>query len=224
MRLVCLSDTHNLHLEMKQSVPDGDVLIHAGDLTNTGDLADVLSYVAWAKSLPHPHKIIIAGNHDYCFDPNGRLQKYTPDAAKALCDAGWSYLEDSSVEIEGTKFYGSPWQPWFFGWAFNIRRGPALAEIWEKIPEDTDVLITHGPPMGILDQTAHGDAAGCEDLLARVEEINPLLHIFGHIHEAYGSKRQGATLFVNPCICTLRYQPTNMPIVVDLVNGSAVIE
>ena len=93
------------------------------------------------------------------------------------------YLCDESLTLDGVKFYGSPWQPRFFDWAFNKDRGAPLKAIWDKIPLDTDVLITHGPPHGILDLTFDKIKAGCEELLLAVQRIKPKVHVFGHIHE-----------------------------------------
>ncbi len=137
------------------------------------------------------------------------------EQAEALLD-GCGYLRDGAVTIEGVAFYGSPWQPAFLGWAFNLDRGEALAAKWRAIPDDTDVLITHGPPAGIGDLCSNGDHAGCSDLLARVREVKPRYHLFGHIHEGYGVYPEGETTFVNASICTASYQPTQAPIVVDL--------
>ena len=216
MKIICISDTHNLHAQMSHPVPNGDILIHAGDISNNGDLEDIISFAEWSKNLKHKYKIIIAGNHDFCFDPNGRIKKYTPLAQKTLKEAGWIYLEDSSCIIEGIKFYGSPWQPTFFDWAFNAERGKEIAKIWELIPEDTDVLITHGPPAKILDKTHDGSDVGCEDLLKKIQDLKIKLHVFGHIHEAYGSKSIEGTVYANACICNLDYSAVNLAIVVDL--------
>jgi Icc-related predicted phosphoesterase len=114
------------------------------------------------------------------------------------------------------RFWGSPWQPWFHDWAFNLPRGPKLREVWDRIPADTDVLVTHGPPRGILDRTIVGDEVGCDDLRDAVARVRPRVHVFGHIHEARGTHRVGPTLFVNACSCTLDYEPNNAAIVVDL--------
>lgn len=216
MKIICISDTHNLHASMSHPVPEGDVLVHAGDMSNKGDLEDILSFADWSKNLPHKHKVIIAGNHDFCFDPNGRIKNYTPLAQKALEDAGWIYLEDSSCIIEGLKFYGSPWQPTFFDWAFNAERGTEIAKIWEAIPLDTDVLITHGPAAKILDKTYNNAHVGCEDLLKKIQDLKIRLHVFGHIHEAYGSVKIEDTVYVNACICNLGYSAVNSAIVVEL--------
>lgn len=205
MRLVCLSDTHGRH---DVHVPDGDVLVHAGDLTGSGSLAEIAKAHAWLADLPHAHKVVIAGNHDHGF-------QRTPDEARALM-TGVTYLEDEGVAIEGVRFYGSPWQPWFFDWAFNLQRGPDLAAVWARIPDDTDVLVTHGPPRGILDRIHSGLEVGCDDLRAAVARVRPTVHVFGHIHEAYGELERDGTRFVNASTCTLRYEPTQPPIVVDL--------
>ncbi|TAM87114.1 metallophosphoesterase, partial [bacterium] len=119
MRIVCVSDTHQYHSRL--NIPDGDVLIHAGDLTMKGDYAAVRGVDAWLANLPHRHKIVIAGNHDFAFEGNRYAAKMLPHA---------TYLEDSGVEIDGLLFWGSPWQPWFYDWAFNLQRGAEIAEKW----------------------------------------------------------------------------------------------
>ncbi len=187
MKIVCISDTHSRH-DLTE-VPDGDILVHAGDITVRGSLDDVESFDRWLGTLPHRYKVVICGNHDFCF------QKAPSEARARITNA--IYLEDSGCEIEGLKFYGSPWQPWFGGWAFNLPRGDALAAVWSLIPTGLDVLITHGPPEGILDLTRHGEAVGCRDLLDRVLEVQPRLHVFGHIHEAAGQRIVEGITFVN---------------------------
>jgi predicted phosphodiesterase len=205
-RIVCISDTHMLHDQV--SVPPGDVLIHAGDFSNQGALSDVEKFNAWLGALPHRHKIVIAGNHDFCFEWNAQ------EAQDLLSSC--VYLQDSGIEVEGFKIWGSPWQPRFFDWAFNLDRGEPLREKWSLIPPDTDILITHGPARGHGDRTVTGEDVGCEDLLDRLRQLEPLLHVFGHIHEGYGVTNEGPTICVNACNCTLRYQATQAPIVVDL--------
>lgn len=189
-------------------IPDGDVLIHAGDLTNHGELDQVESFNEWLGDLPHSHKLVIAGNHDFCFESQPSLCK------KLLSNC--TYLMDSECVIDGINFYGSPWQPWFYDWAFNLHRGPEIHAKWKQIPLNTDVLITHGPPKGFGDQTAQGDLAGCEDLLKEILKRNIRLHVSGHIHEGYGTTTNKDTPFVNASICTLKYKPTNPPVVIDL--------
>lgn len=208
MKIVCISDTHNLHHQIK-NIPNGDLLIHAGDLTRKGSLEDVKSFNSWLGELPHKYKVCISGNHDFCFEQR-------PEEARRLITNA-HYLQDEEITIEGYKIYGSPWQPWFFDWAFNLRRGEPLREKWEKIPDDTDILITHGPPHGILDKVMMGERVGCEELLLRLGSLEKLkLHVFGHIHEASGVHEHQGIKMVNASTCTLSYKPTNEPVVVEL--------
>lgn len=211
-RIVLLSDTHNCNQEI--SVPDGDILIHAGDATNRGEQTEVEDFLVWFSQLPHKYKIFVAGNHDWLYETQNRFARIL------TAKFNIKYLEDSLTEIEGLKIYGSPWQPRFFDWAFNLNRGAELAEKWKLIPHDIDVLITHGPPFGILDVTPRGDLAGCEELRKRVEEIAQFgrlkLHVFGHIHFGYGETEKFGVRFVNASNCDEDYLPANSPIVVDL--------
>ncbi len=187
IRIVCLSDTHGNHRRL--AVPEGDLLLHAGDITRRGELDILEDFNRWLGELPHPQKLIIAGNHDFCFERE-------PEAARAAITNA-RYLQDDAVEISGLKFWGAPWQPWFFNWAFNLHRGDALAAKWALIPGNTDVLMTHGPPFEILDRTTRGYDVGCRDLLERLGQFKPKLHLFGHIHEAAGVRWKDGTLFVN---------------------------
>lgn len=215
MRVVCLSDTHNQHAALGP-IPDADLLIHAGDLTGHGSPRELADAAAWLRALPHPHKVVIAGNHDFLFERD-------PAAARALIhrpEAGVIYLQDESWTHpeSGLKLYGSPWQPRFFDWAFNLDRGAPLAAIWARIPDDVDILITHGPPHGVLDVNTRGEPTGCEALAARLPALRSLkLHVFGHIHEARGIvERHGAT-FINAAALDERYAPWDGPsLVMDL--------
>ena len=213
MKIVCLSDTHNCNGQI--TVPDGDILIHAGDATITGTVDEIVLFNEWFANLPHPYKIFVAGNHDWLFETNNRL-------ARSLLDKSIVYLQDSFVEIEGLKIYGSPWQPRFFDWAFNLNRGAELGEKWKLIPDDTDVLITHGPPFGILDEVPRRyfvENTGCEELRKRVEKVRPKLHVFGHIHCGYGAVDNFGVKFINASNCDESYEPTNKAIVIDLPIG-----
>jgi Icc-related predicted phosphoesterase len=203
VRIVVLSDTHGMH---GIDVPDGDVLVHAGDLTMRGTLGQIRLAVDFLRSQPHRHKLVVAGNHDFAFERE-------PAAARALV-RGLTYLEGAGTEIDGVSFWGGPWQPWFHDWAFNLERGAELAAKWALIPEGTEVVITHGPPHGVLDRVGHEDV-GCEALAERIEALRPGLHCFGHIHEGHGFERKHGTLFANACICTRGYAPTNPALVVD---------
>jgi len=206
LRLVLLSDTHGSHPQL--SLPSGDVLVHAGDFSRYRDgWAELGSFCDWLRAQPHRHKVLVAGNHDFCFERHGaEARRFT---------SGIHYLEDEGVELDGLRFYGSPWQPTFFNWAFNLPRGAALAEKWGRIPASTDVLVTHGPPLGILDRVHDGQRVGCADLLSAVERVAPLLHTFGHIHESGGVEQRGEQRFVNASVFDGR-GGLRAPTVVDL--------
>lgn len=205
MRVVCLSDTHGLHAQVV--VPDGDLLVYAGDMCNYGTLAEVVAFGDWLHTLPHRYKVVIAGNHDWPF------QRTRREAERAL-GADIHYLHDSGIECGGLRVYGSPWQPEFCGWAFNLPRdGSALRHVWSRIPEGLDILVTHGPPLAIRDRTLYGELAGDRLLWERIEQVKPRLHVFGHVHGEYGTLAQGGTLFANVATCNDRYQPVQPPMV-----------
>lgn len=206
MRIVAVADTHTFEADLG-ALPDGDVFVHAGDMLRGGSLDELASVAEWICALPHRHKVVVAGNHDWCF-VNER-----PEALAAL--PGVHYLQDAAIELEGVHFYGSPWQPEFNRWAFNLPRGDALAEKWAKIPDGTDVLVTHGPPALYGDRGPISGRAGCEDLLARVRMVRPRLHLFGHIHQDGGAWAEGGTSFVNVSTWECERRPT----VIDLVDG-----
>ena len=203
--IVAMSDSHGFH--DAKDIPEADILVHAGDITSLGKIAEVEKFNEVLGDLPHPVKIVIAGNHDFCFERD-------PEACAAILTNG-IYLQDQVIEIQGIRFYGTPWQPWFYDWAFNLQRGPEIREKWDLIPQDTDVLITHGPPFGHCDKILSGERVGCQDLLEVVEWIKPKAHIFGHIHEGYGITRNEHTAFINASICDVSYQPQNKPIVYE---------
>ncbi len=214
MRIVCVSDTHNCTDEI--DVPEGDILIHSGDATTTGTVDEVKRFNSWFSTFPHKNKIFVAGNHDWLFErDNG--------SARSLLSPSITYLQDSFVHIDGLKVYGSPWQPRFFDWAFNLNRGYELAEKWAMIPDDIDILITHGPPYGILDEVPRQwgiEKTGCEELRKRVDQIASKgtlkLHTFGHIHCGYGVAERAGVRFVNASNCDESYDPIQPPIVVDI--------
>lgn len=206
MRLVLISDTHNQHGSL--DLPAGDVLVHAGDFTMQGKEPEVAAFGRWLALQPHRHKIVVAGNHDFLFERQ-------PVLARSLLPADVHYLLDSEVTLDGLRFWGSPWQPWFHDWAFNVQRGPEIAAKWALIPEGIDVLITHGPPFGVGDRTVSGEDVGCVDLGRAMTRAKPRLSVFGHIHEGYGVHGNK----INASICDARYRLVNPPIVVDLSPG-----
>jgi len=214
-KIVTISDTHWRFNEIE--VPECDLLIHAGDISGKGSKEEVLDFLSWYSKRPSIYKILIAGNHDFFFE---RDNKECEDLCKQY---GIVYLNDSNVTIEGIKIHGSPIQPEFCNWAFNRARTKAeskdfgnhlvshnfIGTHWDLIPDNTDILITHGPPYDILDQCAHGGKVGCELLAKKILKIKPKLHIFGHIHEARGiyiDKDNGIT-YNNASSLNLKYKP-----------------
>jgi len=211
VRIVCLSDTHTQHSAVE--VPDGDILIHAGDFTYTGKEGESQAFASWLRKLPHKHKVVIAGNHELGWGSKPMWEK------RGLLHPA-HYLEGRTVELMGLKIWGGPWTPWFYDWEFNVPRDQ-IGRFWEKIPDDTDVLATHGPPRGIMDESKRDERVGDDALLEAVYRVKPRLHCYGHIHEGYGRvdmDRAGGwpITFVNAATCDARYKPVNPPIVVDL--------
>jgi hypothetical protein len=231
-RLVLMSDTHGKHRQVM--LPRGDCLIHAGDFTRAGETEAIQDLSAYFQEAAFPQVICIAGNHDITLHPSfyhehgHRFRR--PDAQpldvqatrKALEHC--TYLEDSSCTLlkSGLSVYGSPWTPKYYNWAFNLPRGKALRSVWSRIPASTDVLITHGPPLGRGDYTMHAECTGCVDLLHEVQtRIRPRLHVFGHIHEGHGVSFDGHTLFVNASNCNTKYQTANRCTVIDLPHDTS---
>lgn len=203
MKLVFISDTHCA----QPKIPDGDVLIHCGDHTYQGKSQESFEALTWLDQQPHQYKIYIAGNHEVGWERGDIApQNLTPNC---------HYLKDSSIIIDGVKFWGSPVQPDFCNWAFQKPRGQALKAHWSQIPEDTDVLITHGPPAGIGDSYTNFHI-GDEDLLNRVLEVKPKIHCFGHNHEGYGIYEHEGIKFINAAILDDHYEVAHAPIEICL--------
>lgn len=217
MKLVLISDTHGDHYSIK-NIPDGDVIIHCGDFV--GDHRYMIGYndfIKWFASLPHKHKLLIAGNHDVLFEH----AQFTREVAELLLKYPTvTYLEDSGVTIDGIKFWGSPVQPEFFNWAFN-RDENRIKPHWDAIPEDTNVLVTHGPMRGVLDRAPRDprgkgfEYAGCEYMKHVIEtKLKKLkLHCFGHIHAEYGSALIDGVMHVNCSLLDESYTLVNKPFV-----------
>jgi Icc-related predicted phosphoesterase len=205
MRIVLISDTHGLHRQLE--VPSGDLLIHAGDFTFYSKPPSIVSdFNAWLGSLPHRHKVVIPGNHEFALEE--------PRNRGAITNA--ILLVDSGVEIEGLKIWGSPVTP-LYGGAFGKSRPEDREKHWAQIPEDTDILITHGPPFAILDHGLSSERReGCPQLLEAVFQANPRLHVFGHIHAGYGTLRTSDTVFVNASLLGEDGSLSRKPIVIDL--------
>lgn len=204
MKIVCLSDTHGQHRHLR-NIPEGDMIICAGDI---GRFKDVEDFADWYLGLDFRYRILIAGNHDFFFEQAGERR------IKEVLTDDIIYLNESGVEIEGIKIWGSPITPKFFDWAFMKDRGIQIAKHWNLIPNDTDILITHGPPDGILDLCPSGHA-GCYDLLKKVKKVKPKYHIFGHIHESHGVRKVGKTTFVNATVLNGQYLMVYDPIVFE---------
>lgn len=211
MRIVATAD---LHGELPADIPVGDVLIIAGDLLPVWDhsrayqarwIREELSQ--WLASLPHNDIIVIAGNHDFVLQDSVKLQKEL--------GAMVHYLQDTSIEINGINFHGSPWSNSFGDWAF-MKKDQQLEDEWMKIPEQTDVLIVHGPPYKTVDLCLYGGHAGSETLRRRILDLNISLVVTGHIHEAYGKTLIGKTTIANVSLMNFEYKPVNPAMVFNI--------
>lgn len=209
VKICCISDTHTETNNL--SIPQCDIVIHAGDITYRGELDKLSRFDEWGGRLPLPtdRKIVIAGNHDIT------LERESEIAEAHLTQ--WTYLRDSSVTVLGLKVYGTPWSPSFYpeNWVFNQDRGEPALQRWEQIPTDTDILVVHGPPYGYGD-AVRGVNVGCVDLTNRLNLIRPRLTVCGHIHEGYGIFAAPWGTVVNASVMTGGYKPKNKPIVVTV--------
>ena len=204
MRTVLISDTHGLH--RKVEVPGGDLLIHAGDFTLDSKPPSVVSdFNAWLGTLPHRHKVVVPGNHEFILEE--------PRNRGAITNA--ILLVDTGVEVEGISIWGSPVTP-LYGGAFGKSNPEDRQRHWAQIPERLDILVTHDPPFAILD---HGGSSerreGCPQLLEAVFRVLPRVHVFGHIHAGYGTLRTSHTLFVNASLVGEDGSLGRKPLVVD---------
>ena len=216
-RLTFISDTHTKHEKLNGFLTGGDILICAGDISSRGYTNELEGFFKWYDNIDnYDHKIFIAGNHDFGFQDD-------PDKIKGLL-TGYKtidYLQDEYMGIQDgdeseLKIWGSPWQPEFHNWAFNLPRGEKIKEKWDMIPVDVDILITHGPPFGKLDYVPYNNInVGCEELMKRVEEIKPKIHLYGHIHEGRNIVYSDGTLFINASVLNDRYEYRNKPITID---------
>ena len=208
MKFVAISDTHGFHADL--SLPEGDVLVHAGDVSMRGREAEIIPFLEWFSEQDFQYKIFIAGNHDFYFEKN------SSEKIKSVIPKNIIYLNDSGITIDKINIWGSPVQPWFFDWAFNRRRGNDIRNHWNLIPANTTLLLTHGPAYGLHDKTKAGEKVGCEDLLETIQAIKPRVHVCGHIHEAYGQTEKKETLFINASVLNEKYQLRNKPVEFEL--------
>tara|TARA_R110000803_G_scaffold129867_5_gene197163 strand:+ start:1383 stop:2057 length:675 start_codon:yes stop_codon:yes gene_type:complete len=214
MKITFISDTHTLHNVLNGQLPGGDLLIHSGDIMNSGfKKQEIHDFCKWFESQDYTHKIFIAGNHDIMFE------KHPLESNTIVNNYDVTYLQDDEVLIDGTKIYGTPWQPWFYDWAFNLPKGgDELAAKWEAIPKDTGILVTHGPPQDHLDVSgapSNEPHLGCAMLRVKVDAQPPKIHVFGHIHGSYGYKFHNGTHFFNASVLNEQYQQVNEPITIE---------
>ena len=218
MKITFISDTHTRQGQIPYSdLPGGDLLIHAGDIMNSGyNKNDIFDFLHWYDSIPgYDKKVFIAGNHDRMFEND-------PEEVKEILKQypNIIYLQDESYEIydletdKSIKLYGSPWQPEFYSWAFNLQRNSLqLSGKWEAIPDDTDILITHGPAWGSVDTVAGRpwDNLGCELLAERIQRFRPKIHVCGHIHSGYDIDTIDNIHYINASVLDEQYEYTQKP-------------
>ena len=210
-RICFISDTHTKHKQINL-LPDADILIHAGDISSMGYEHEIKGFLAWFSRIgDYKHRIFIAGNHDWLYQKNGLLARsFAPDNV--------TYLEDSGIVVEGLTIYGTPVCPIFYNWAF-MKSEIELKKHWLAIPDNTDILITHSPPNGILDFIS-GDYAGSTTLYKEVTtRIKPLINVFGHIHSQHGILEKDGTYYINAANLNESYQYEYPPVVVDIIDG-----
>ena len=208
MKIVAFSDLHWRVNEL-QSVPEADVLVYAGDWCYGDTIKTTIVFASKLKSFKAKHKIVVAGNHDTIAESNPALVQ------SILKENGIIYLQDTGITIDGINFWGSPWTPEFNNWAF-MKEDRLLKYKWDKIPKNTDVLITHGPPYSILDKVEYYRSVGSETLESSVLTKKPKIHIFGHIHEGYGKMSSKNTYFYNVSLVNEKYELVNKPVEIEL--------
>lgn len=217
-KLVVISDTHGKHTQLGK-LPEGDILIHCGDCTSDGGFVSLRNFLNWFEKQPHKHKIFVFGNHDSIGERQPALTRALIKELAPSCP----HLQDSGCEFAGWKFFGSPVTPTFYNWAFNRDRGAPIRAHWDLIPNDTDVLITHGPPRGYGDWSPFGkENVGCEDLLDAIRRVKPKISCSGHTHFSGGTKMNlmhengKSTIIVNASVVNENYIVVNKPVVIDL--------
>ncbi len=208
MKLCIISDTHGKHKQLDLSDCEADVIIHCGDVSNIGRENEIKDFLNWFSKLNQfKHKIFIAGNHDFYFD---NFKSYYEDKIPKNV----IYLEDCGVLIDGLFFYGTPYQKQYGDWAFNLR-DEALKMHYNTLPEKIDILITHTPPLGILDAVG-SERTGTNYLYENIMRIKPKINCFGHIHEQYGVCFENGVKFINASILNEKYEVANKPIIVEV--------
>jgi Icc-related predicted phosphoesterase len=213
-RITFISDTHNKHNSLTGFLPGGDLLICSGDISGRGSITEIENFMKWFDEIDnYDTKVFIAGNHDFGFENENEKLIGLLTGYKNI-----DYLQDERMDLwdgndEQLVIYGTPWQPEFHNWAFNLPRGEKLKEKWDKIPVDVDILITHSPPFGKLDFVKYNNInVGCEELMKRIGKIKPKINVFGHIHEGFGYVFDGNTHFINASVLNERYEFRNRPV------------
>lgn len=222
LRLIFISDTHTYHDKIK--LPKCDILVHAGDYSFIGSIPEVNKFMTWFSEQDCSYRVCINGNHEKMFWKN-------PNLFMSLIPKNVIFLLDNQVEIEGLNFYGSPHTKEFCSWAYPYFNEQEAEVIWNKIPDDTDILITHMPAYKMHDGAPYkvgrngllvpsldegGEPVGCKVLKSRIEKVKPLIHVAGHIHEGAGYTETKETLFINASVCDGKYKPINPITVVDI--------
>jgi predicted phosphodiesterase len=216
MKITLISDTHAKHNRLRHDLPGGDIIIHAGDFMTSGySQREAEDFFNWYNSVVNNYdtKIFISGNHDRIMQNESELMKGLLTGYKTI-----DYLEDDWINIgendDVVRVYGSPWQPEFYNWAYNLpRNGEELKARWDAIPDNTDILVTHGPAWGFVDDVEgrRGTHLGCELLAERIKGIRPKIHVCGHIHSGYGHYFDGHTHYFNASALNERYEYAHLP-------------
>jgi Icc-related predicted phosphoesterase len=206
VRVVCISDTHELHREL--AVSDGDLLIHAGDFTFFNSISKIRDFNDWLGELPHRHKVVIPGNHDRVFHNDPRLRSMITNGVLLINDG---------IRVCGLNIWGSPVT--CDDAAHGHTKPEERSSLYATIPPDTDILITHGPPLGIRDRERGSDERrGCPQLRVAVMRVKPRLHVFGHVHAGYGVAQNKTTVFVNASLLGWSGDLENKPIVLNITT------
>jgi Icc-related predicted phosphoesterase len=214
MKICIISDVHCKFSEL--IVPKCDLLISCGDYSFRGEEREVRNFHEWLNLQDAVHIISVQGNHEKGVERNFQLSK---QIAVEACPRV-HFMDEGLIEIEGIKVWCSAITPFFYNWAWNRYRGNEIKKHWDLIPNDITVLVTHGPPYGILDTVKTHypiENLGCEELANKISELKQLkIHCFGHIHDSYGVFDNGMVKYINASICNEDYKPFNKPIVVEL--------
>jgi Icc-related predicted phosphoesterase len=209
MKIVLFSD---IHANQTTHIPPCDILIFCGDFSYQGRIEETIAFLNWFEQQPAKHRIFISGNHDFLGYQNPGLFRSLVKERKNIY-----YLEDSGIEIKGLKIWGLPWTPIFNEWAFMLAdESPAMEQRMSVIPTGLDLLISHGPPYGVLDRTVDGEFAGGKSLTQAILDKKPKYVVCGHIHEAYGTSVLGDSIIINCSVLNERYYMVNIPVIITL--------